>query len=181
MDEAVFESGSIFTCDKNDYCNCQFLTFKGYLNHVESENDYCKIKVPSMTDTDQVITWYIKDYGLPDKTDLNRSQDLSDMILTLQSPDPIALEMTLTRVSTKRTKADEALFDQLNLGSGLPEVRKVIRHSKDVHAFIGQLFDMGKNGTTIKPYQAVERMVVAENEDGSLRFSVDQWLKESQV
>ena len=26
-DQPVFESGSIFTCDKNDYCTCQFLTF----------------------------------------------------------------------------------------------------------------------------------------------------------
>ena len=174
-EEPIFESGSVFTCDKNEFCTCEFLTHQGYLEHMESDNDYCKIRVPSISNVDQVITWYIKDYGLPDRAELtrqnyNKSEAVSEMILTLQSPDPIELEKSLPKASTKMSKVDGDVAAQYIMGCGLPEPIKRTPHSKAVKQYVKECFDKGIGGKKIRAEEVVKRMWKEMDEAGNPLF-----------
>ena len=151
---------------------------------MEPDNDYCKIHVPTMSDTDQVTTWFIKDFGLPDRTDLtrenyNKSKEVSEMILTLQSPKQIILEKTLPKAPTKRSKTEVLLIDQIAMGSGLPDPIKRTHHSKAVKNFVEDCFERGFHEKHMKLADVVNLMWKALDENGEMMYPEPK--KESQV
>ena len=42
-DRPIFEDGTIYTCDKNEHCTSQFLTYKGL--DLQPEIPYCKLSI----------------------------------------------------------------------------------------------------------------------------------------
>ena len=175
------QAGSLFPCSKTEHCSCTFITYQGYLNHIQA-SDACKITVPSIRDTDKVINWYIKDFGLPDKSNLLKTQEGSDLILQMQKPSTVILCAAFRRANTENSSPDTPLIDFWKRGDGLPKPRTSKRFSQDVHAFVRRLFLEGENSShKYTAAEAVQLMRVERNPDGSRRFSSHDWLKESQV
>ena len=175
------QSGSLWTCDKNVHCTCKYVTYKGYKNHIESTNS-CKITVPSPRDTDKVINWYIKDFGLPDKKDLLKTQEGRDLILQLQTPSPVQLDEDFIRERTDNSDPQTPILQQWKMGDGLPKPKVVVRFAPEVHNFVKKLFLEGEvSDHKYTAEEGVKLMRIERNQDGSRKFHAHQWLKEAQV
>ena len=176
-------SSSLFTCNKNPHCSMKFIREHNYEKHVEKE-DACKIRIKHPTYRDMFITWNVSDAGLPNTKDLLKTPEGRQMLLTLQKPKPANLDKTLPLASTNLTSHDVPLFDQCTMGHCLPKPRKVVKFSPEVHLFAYELFKEGvvPGGKKVTALQAVERMKLARNSDGSMRFpNWKEWLEERQV
>ena len=104
------------------------------------------------------------------------------MILELQKSPEIFFNDGLPRKDTEHSKVNINENEEMPMGDGLPQVRKNVRHSKDVHAFAQELFQHGlQNNRKVRASEAVELMYNAKNANGSQRFLSSQWLDEGQV
>ena len=175
------ENEILFTCDKSEHCVCSFLTFENYYRHCTTDAQ-CKIQVPSEKYTDKVMSWYAADFGLPNKSDLLRTEEGRFFISELQKSAPVHFNFDLPREDTVHSKVHPGPNEYLPMGDGLPKPKKNIRHGKNVHEYAMELFQIGlENNRKVRASEAVNLMQNAKDVDGIQRFSCDQWLDEGQV